>query len=84
MNSLCRYVVWCVALQGLPDFVTRTLAQEEAGIVSVALRPGMVDTSVSILTASPQIYRDVSPVDASNYQVNRCFKYERSGLQQVC
>jgi hypothetical protein len=50
MNSLCRY--GCQSTNEQRFFtVHRTLAQEEPGIVSVALRPGMVDTSVSILCA---------------------------------
>ena len=46
--------------------VYRTLAQEEANIVSIALRPGMVDTSVSILDVRLRSESDVSPIDASD------------------
>jgi hypothetical protein len=74
MNSLCRYVVYFIIVS--PNHIDlaayRTLAQEEEDIVCVALRPGMVDTSVSMLYAHPGIHRDASSTDASNSQVNWC------------
>ena len=48
-NSLCRYMVYYIIPSNRVDLVIyRTLAQEEEDIVCVALRPGMVDTSVSM------------------------------------
>lgn len=79
MNSLCRYVVYNIIIVS-PNHVDlagfRTLAQEEEDIVCVALRPGMVDTSVSMLYAHPGIRHDASPADASRSQVNWCIWHE--------
>lgn len=46
MNSLCRYDIaqWCNHFRDNTPF--RTIAEEEPTIISVALRPGMVDTNV--------------------------------------
>ena len=46
MNSLCRQVIYFRRMESHGDNTCRTLAEEEPGIVSVALRPGMVDTEV--------------------------------------
>ena len=49
MNSLCRCVNsphGCIQNRSYGD-LSRSLAEEEPSIVSVALRPGMVDTDVS-------------------------------------
>lgn len=48
VNSLCRYLT--VGPEKLDsNNLARTLAEEEPGIVAVAVRPGMVDTDVSYL-----------------------------------
>ena len=47
MNSLCRRVICSYEFNYMPTVFTRTLAEEEPDIVSVAIRPGMVDTEVS-------------------------------------
>ena len=49
MNSLCRYL--SVSPERLDsNSLARTLAEEEPGIVAVAVRPGVVDTGVSHLS----------------------------------
>jgi NAD(P)-dependent dehydrogenase (short-subunit alcohol dehydrogenase family) len=48
MNSFCRYTTDFFILCDLTRFFDRTLASEEPNITCVALRPGAVDTSVSV------------------------------------